>query len=159
MHYRHGIRYALVIPNGYRQERQMLLAWVSPKLTTKQEIRIIIVDDDEAVCNALSRLIRSHAMQAKTFSSSEDFISQVQSKSGIAADCIILDQQMPGLTGLQVQAALRQLKIQLPIVFISALEDPSTEQKALAGGALAFLHKPFRDQDLIRVLKTVINLH
>lgn len=97
-------------------------------------------------------------MHALTFASSEDFISHVQSKPGIAADCLILDQQMPGLTGLQVQAALKQMNIQLPIVFISAHEDPAIMQQAMAAGAVAFLQKPFRNEDLVRVLHTAINL-
>lgn len=126
-------------------------------MTTEKEISIIVVDDDEAVCRALSRLIRSHEMHAEAFTSSEDFMSWIQSKSDVTVDCLILDQQMPGLTGLQVQATLRQLNIQLPIVFISAHDDPVIEQQAMAGGAAAFLHKPCRDGDLIRVLNTVVD--
>lgn len=133
-----------------------IVTWTS-KLIPKEKMTIVIVDDDEAVSQAMGRLVRSHGMRAEVFTSSEDFMSKVYAKSGLAADCLILDEQMPGLTGLQVQAALRQLNIHLPVVFITAHEDPAIREKAMAAGAAAFLHKPFRDKELVRALGKAIN--
>lgn len=92
------------------------------------------------------------------FTSSEEFISKIRANSGLAVDCVILDEQMPGLTGLQVQAALLRSNIQLPVIFITAHEDPAVREKAIAAGALAFLHKPFRDKELIGVLSELISI-
>src|SRR5215831_21177390 len=104
---------------------------------------IAIVDDDESVCRAIKRLVRSLGMEADTFTSAQEFIQIIGGVPWIQIDCIVLDVQMPGLNGLQVQERLLRDGRRIPIVFITAHEEPAVRERALAAGAVAFLNKPF----------------
>ena len=117
---------------------------------------IAIVDDDESVCRALERLVRSLGMAAETYTSGADFIEQVESQPTFNADCVILDVQMPGLNGVEVQAQLRRIRQDIPVVFITAHDDRLSRERALAGGAVAFLRKPCNDSLIIRTLATAL---
>jgi len=118
--------------------------------------QIIIVDDEESVCRAMSRLIRSLGMDARAFTSSQEFVHVMESEPQIAADCVILDVQMPGLSGLQVQAALNLLKTPVPIIFITAHDDADVRERAMTAGAVALLRKPFGEEALIEQLEAAI---
>jgi FixJ family two-component response regulator len=124
-------------------------------VTAKKPL-IAIVDDDESVCRAMERLVRSLGMAAETYASSEDFVEQIESLPSFHLDCVILDVQMPGLNGIEVLARIRRLHKDLPVVFITAHDDRAARERALAGGALAFLRKPCNDALIIQILDAAL---
>ena len=113
---------------------------------------IAIVDDDDSVRRAIERLLRASGMRADSFADGEAFLRSLNGNE-TRPDCVILDVQMPGLTGLDVQARLGGA---LPIVFVTAYDEPSARTQALAAGAAAFLRKPFNDQLLVDTLRAVL---
>jgi FixJ family two-component response regulator len=114
---------------------------------------IAIVDDDESVCRAMKRLVRSLAMDAETFSSGQQFFELLDAMPSFQPDCLVLDVQMPGLNGLDVQNRLKLSRNRMPVIFITAHDDVGVREKALAGGAVAFLRKPFDDELLVKTLR------
>jgi FixJ family two-component response regulator len=116
--------------------------------SNKKSPRIAIVDDDESVCRAVRRLVRSMGMDADTFVSGEEFIDRLEATSPFAPDCVILDVHMPGLSGLEVQERLTRKRRGIPVVFMTAVDDALVRERALAAGAAAFLGKPM-DGDLL----------
>jgi len=119
---------------------------------------IAIVDDDESVCRALKRLVRSLGMDGDTFSSGQAFIDTLQAMPRLRIDCVVLDVQMPDLNGLEVQAKLARSGITIPVIFITAHDEIGLREKALGAGALAFLRKPFNDELLIKTLREALKL-
>ena len=117
---------------------------------------IAVVDDDESVCRALKRLVRSLGMDADTFASGRQFLDLLEAMPSLALDCVVLDVQMPGLNGLQVQEQLTRSGYRFPVIFITAHDDPAVREQALAAGALAFVRKPFNDELLIKTLNVAI---
>ncbi|MGZ8436301.1 MAG: response regulator transcription factor [Candidatus Binatia bacterium] len=122
----------------------------------KRKPLIAIVDDDASVCRALERLVRSLNMNAETFNSGAQFTKFIETVTSFHADCAILDVQMPGMTGLEVQAWLAQAGNALPIIFITAHDEVGVRERALATGAVAFLRKPFDDELLIKTLRAAL---
>ncbi|UCE42356.1 MAG: response regulator [Candidatus Aminicenantes bacterium] len=112
----------------------------------KEKVNIYIVDDDEPVRHALSRLLRSCGFHVLTFSSAQEFLDSV---SPDAQGCLILDVKMSGMDGLELQEKLNSSGWKLPIIFITAYETPQDRKKALVNGAIAFLQKPLNDKDLL----------
>lgn len=106
---------------------------------------IAVVDDDPSVLRALDRLIRSHGALARLFSSAAD---SMQPPGAAAADCLILDVQMPGMGGLDLHERFRERGCRCPVIFITAHEDPDAEARAARSGAAGFLYKPFRNDVL-----------
>jgi FixJ family two-component response regulator len=117
---------------------------------------IAIVDDDESVCRAMERLVRSLGMIAETYASSEDFVNQIESCTSWRPDCVILDVQMPGMNGTEVQVRIRRIHKDIPVIFITAFDDRSARERALAGGAVAFLRKPCNDVLISRALDAAL---
>lgn len=117
---------------------------------------IVIVDDDESVCRALRRLIRSIAMNAETFSSGQNFLDLLDAMPSFQPDCVILDVQMPGMNGLEVQERLARSGKTVPVIFITAHDEVGLREKALAAGAVAFLRKPFNDELLIKTMREAL---
>jgi FixJ family two-component response regulator len=117
---------------------------------------IAVVDDDESVCRALKRLVRSLGMDADTFASGRQFLDLIEAMPSLVVDCVVLDVQMPGLSGLQVQEQLAKSGHRFPVIFITAHDDPLVREQALAAGALAFVRKPFNDELLIKTLNVAI---
>ena len=113
---------------------------------------IAIVDDDESVCRAIKRLVRSLAMDAEIFTSGQQFLDLLEAMPSFRPDCLILDVQMPGLNGLHVQDALAMKASTIPVIFITAHDELGVRDKALSSGAVAFLRKPFNDELLIKTL-------
>jgi FixJ family two-component response regulator len=111
---------------------------------------VIIIDDDPAMRESISSLIRSIGFQAKTLSSVDEF-----RKSGRpnGPACLVLDVRLPGQSGLELQRELAASHIQLPIVFITGHGDIPMSVQAMKGGAIEFLSKPFRDQDLLDAIQ------
>ena len=107
---------------------------------------ISIVDDDESVREAMKGLIRSLGYTAVTFSSAQEFLgSELMDDTA----CLIVDVQMPGMSGIELQSRLISQGVHLPIIFITSFPDPKARADALAAGALGYLSKPFCDEKLI----------
>jgi FixJ family two-component response regulator len=113
---------------------------------------IAIVDDDESVCRAVRRLVRSLPMDAQTFGSGQEFLDLLEAMPSFQPDCLILDVQMPGMNGLEVQVRLAKSGHAIPMIFITAHDEIGVREKAPAMGAVAFLRKPFNDELLIKTL-------
>jgi len=120
---------------------------------------IAIVDDDESVCRAIRRLVRSVAMDAETFKSGRDFLDLLEAMPSFQPDCLILDVQMAGMNGLDVQKSLTQRGNRLPVVFITAHDEVGVREKALQAGAIAFLRKPFNDELFIKTVNQALKLN
>jgi FixJ family two-component response regulator len=117
---------------------------------------IAIVDDDESVCRALKRLVRSLGMDGETFASGQEFLDLIEAMPSFLPDCVVLDVQMPGLNGLEVQERLATNSNPLPVIFITAHDDAAPRERALAAGAVAFMRKPFNDELLIKTLREAL---
>lgn len=107
---------------------------------------VFIVDDDQAFCDALSSLLRSVGLKTKCFSSPREFM--LISRPNISS-CLILDVRLKGMSGLDFQAHLNELKDCIPVIIITAHGDIAMSVRAMRAGALNFLTKPFRDQDIL----------
>jgi len=125
-------------------------------ITEKAKPLIAIVDDDESVRRAIKRLVRSLGMEAETFSSGQAFIDLTEAMPSFHPDCVVLDVQMPGLNGLEVQDQLVQRRSQLPVIFITAHDQVGVRERAMAAGAVAFLRKPFNDELFIKTLRAAM---
>jgi FixJ family two-component response regulator len=115
---------------------------------------IHVVDDDPSVVRALKRLLRSWGMQVRTFASGGEFLSALQRSDD--ADCSVIDVQMPGMTGLEVQAHLNDAGLDVPVIFMTAHETEGVEEQAMRGGAIGFLRKPFADEALVGLIRIAL---
>jgi two-component system, LuxR family, response regulator FixJ len=114
---------------------------------------VIIVDDDEAVRDSLSWLMRSVGLQTKCYASADDLLAvALEAHSG----CVILDIRMPGMSGLELQGVLQQRGCILPIIMISGHADVPMAVRALKAGAFDFIEKPFNDQALLDIVQRAI---
>lgn len=95
-------------------------------------------------------------MEADTFTSGQAFIELIEANPSLQVDCVVLDVQMPGVNGLQVQERLKKSGHRFPIIFITAHDDAVVREQALAAGALGFLRKPFNDELLIKMLSAAL---
>lgn len=125
---------------------------------TKDRLLIAVVDDDASVCRAMKRLIRSLGMNAEAFTSGREFLDFLEAMPSFRPDCVILDIQMPGMSGLEVQEQLIQGSSSLPVIFITAHDEVGVRERALAMGALAFLRKPFNDELIIKTLNAAVKV-
>jgi len=116
---------------------------------------VAIVDDDESVGRSTRRLLRSAGIESETFASGDDFLELRDSMPSYRPDCVILDVQMPGMSGLEVQKRLAGSG--LPIIFITAHDEIGVRERALMAGAVAFLRKPFNDEILIKAVRAALN--
>src|SRR6266567_6933575 len=107
---------------------------------------VAVIDDDQSVREALRGLLETVALKVELFVSVEDFLKRDHSH---APDCIVLDVRLPGPSGLDFQATLASANIHTPIVFITGHGDIPMSVRAMKAGAIEFLTKPFRDQDLL----------
>jgi FixJ family two-component response regulator len=118
----------------------------TPSRAVSAEALVFIVDDDDDVRRALARLFGSVGHQVKVFGSAAEFLG---SKLPDAPSCLVLDVRLPGLSGLDFQAELGKANINIPIIFMSGYGDIPMSVKAMKAGAVDFLTKPFRDQDML----------
>jgi len=125
---------------------------------SKSKPTIAVVDDDASVCRAISRLLRSLGMNADTFTSGHQFIEQIETMPSFHPDCVVLDVQMPGMNGLEVQEFLVRSENPLPVIFITAHDEAGVRERALQAGAVAFLRKPFNEEWFIKTLIEGIEL-
>ena len=114
---------------------------------------ISIIDDDESVRRTTTRLIESFGFRAAAFESAEKFLSSHQLND---ASCLIVDVRMPGMNGLQLQNQLAARGSRIPIIFITAYDDKESRQRAMQAGAVAFLGKPFTDEQLLQWIRSAL---
>jgi FixJ family two-component response regulator len=107
---------------------------------------VFVVDDDEAVRTSLRLLLKSVGLPVETFASAQEFLDQFDPNR---AGCLVLDIRMPGMSGLELQQQLNDRHSIMPIVFITGHGDVPMAVEAMQAGAVDFIQKPFRDQDLI----------
>ena len=115
---------------------------------------VFVVDDDASMREALKNLLRSMGLNVETFGSAKEFLSSQRSK---APGCLVLDVRLPGLSGLDLQRQLTDANIQIPIIFITAHGDIQMSVRAMKAGAVEFLTKPFRDQDLLDAVQQAVD--
>jgi RNA polymerase sigma factor (sigma-70 family) len=120
---------------------------------TEEQPVVFVIDDDASVRDAIEDLLRSVGLGVQTFRSTQDFL---QSKRPDAPGCIVLDVRLPGPSGLEFQRTLNQSDIHLPIVFISGHGDIPMSVRAMKSGAIEFLTKPLREQELLDAIQTGI---
>ena len=114
---------------------------------------ISIVDDDDALRNSLDDLIRSIGFRTQGFPSAEAFLSSNQARDSA---CLILDVRMPGMNGLDLQRQVVAANWRIPIIFITSHADDDARARALEAGAVAFLYKPFREEELLNAINTAL---
>ena len=117
---------------------------------------IAIVDDDESLCSSMSRLLRSLGMDTDTFTSGDEFIERLETVRAFHPDCVVLDVQMPGMNGLEVQELLVRSQNPLPVIFVTAHDEVRIRERALRAGAVAFLRKPFNEEVFVKTLNEAL---
>ena len=116
---------------------------------------VFVIDDDASVRQALQSLLRSVGLQAQVFGSAAEFLN---TKLPDVAGCLVLDVRLPGVSGLDFQGELAKAKIRIPIIFITGHGDIPMSVKAMKAGAVEFLTKPFRDQELLDAVQVALSL-
>ncbi len=114
---------------------------------------VFIVDDDASVRDALERLIRSVGLRVELFGSAQEFLQR--GRPGVPS-CLVLDVRLPGKSGFDLQRELAEANIDIPIIFITGHGDIPMSVRAMKAGAVEFLAKPFRDQDLLDVIQLAL---
>jgi FixJ family two-component response regulator len=125
----------------------------SAKTVASTDPVVFIVDDDDSMRQALARLFYSVKLRVEVFASAQEFL---KSERPDVPSCLVLDVRLPGLSGLEFQAELAKENIRIPIVFISGHGDIPMSVRAMKAGAMDFLVKPFRDQDLLDAVAAAI---
>jgi FixJ family two-component response regulator len=114
---------------------------------------VFVVDDDPAVRRVIKRLLESVGLRVELFGSAEEFR---RSERPNIASCLVLDIRLPGISGLDFQRELAETKVQIPIIFITAHGDIAMAVRAMKSGAVEFLTKPFRHQDLLDAIQQAL---
>jgi len=115
---------------------------------------VLVIDDDQALRESLGRLLRSVGLDVLLYASVQEFLNAGRPNS---AACLVLDVRMPGKSGLDFQRDLAAMDIQLPIIFVTGHGDIPMSVQAMKGGAIEFLTKPFRDQDMLDAIAVGIS--
>ena len=123
-------------------------------LTPHEPPIVHIVDDDDPLRQGLASLLQSVGLNARTYSSPQEFL---QAGSLVTPGCIVLDIRLPGMSGLDFQEQLAELGIRLPVILMTGHGDIPMTVRAMKAGAVDFLPKPFRDQDMIDAVTIAIN--
>jgi FixJ family two-component response regulator len=121
--------------------------------TTEDQPTVFVVDDDASVREAITGILRSVGLRAQTFESPTEFL-RVGAPTG--PGCLVLDVRLPGLSGLDLQHELARANIDIPIVFVTGYGDIPMSVRAMKAGAIEFLTKPFRDQDLLDAIRQAL---
>ena len=122
-------------------------------MTPEETPTVIVVDDDPMIREALGGLMRSVGAHAKTFASVSEFLDEGRPDE---PTCLVLDVRLPGRSGLDLQRELATSNIKIPIIFITAHADIRMSVQAMKEGAIEFLTKPFRDQDLLDAIQLAL---
>jgi FixJ family two-component response regulator len=111
---------------------------------------VAVVDDDASFRKALARLVGLWGYRTATFASAEEYL-----RGSVSTDCLLLDLHLEGMNGLELQSRLIEGGSVVPIIFVTAMDDPVSERRALDAGAVAYLEKPFDEHRLVDVLRAV----
>ena len=115
---------------------------------------VFIVDDDSGMRQAVQDLVESVGLRAESFSTGEEFLKRQRTTD---PSCLVLDVRLPQMSGLDFQRQLTEIGVQIPIIFITAHGDIPMSVRALKSGAVEFLTKPFRDQDLLDAIQQALH--
>jgi FixJ family two-component response regulator len=121
--------------------------------TTENQPTVFVVDDDDSVRDAITGILRSVGLRAETFESPNEFL---RNGAPSGPGCLVLDVRLPGLSGLDLQHELARASIDIPIIFITGYGDIPMTVRAMKAGAVEFLTKPFRDQDLLDAIQQAL---
>ena len=114
---------------------------------------VFVVDDDASLRESLKNLIRSVGLRVEAFPSAQEFL---RSKRPDVPGCLVLDVRLPGLSGLDLQKRMAEADVEIPIIFITGHGDIPMTVQAMKAGAMEFLTKPFRDQDLLDAIQEAL---
>lgn len=120
---------------------------------TNQQSTVFVVDDDPAICEAVTRLIKSVGLRVETFGTTRDYLA---AKRPDGPACLVLDVRLPDVSGLEFQRELAQSGIPIPIIFITGHGDIPMTVRAMKAGAVEFLAKPFRGQELLDAIQEAL---
>jgi FixJ family two-component response regulator len=120
---------------------------------TEADAIVFVVDDDESVRQSLKNLIGSVGLKVQAFASAQEFL---RSKLTDVPGCLVLDVRLPGLSGLDLQKRMVEAGMEMPIIFITGHGDIPMTVRAIKAGAVEFLTKPFRDQDLLDAIQQAL---
>src|SRR6188768_2489234 len=123
------------------------------KEATSGQSIVFVIDDDASLGASVSSLLRSVGLQARVFASTSEFL---QEKRPNVPSCMVLDVRLPGVSGIDFQADLSKRNIHIPIVFMTGHGDIPMTVRAMKAGAVEFLTKPFRDQDLLDAVQLAL---
>ena len=121
---------------------------------TEDQPTVFVIDDDASVREAVKGVVKSVGLQAETFASTQDFLRKWLPEK---PSCLVLDVRMPGLSGLDFQHELTKGNIRIPIIFLTGYGDIPMTVRAMKAGAVEFLTKPFRDQDLLDAIQLALD--
>lgn len=122
-------------------------------MTLANDVTVFLIDDDARMRAALERLLKSVGLHAESFATPQDFLRH---KLPDVACCLVLDVRLPGMSGLEVQRKLNERRVSIPIIFITGHGDIPMTVEAMKSGAVEFLTKPFRDQDLVDAIQQAL---
>jgi FixJ family two-component response regulator len=122
-------------------------------MTAGDTSTIFIIDDDASIRLSIQSLLRSVGLRSEAFASAQEFLSR---HAADGPSCLVLDVRLPGLSGLDFQRQLADASVQIPIIFITAHGDIPMSVRAMKSGAVEFLTKPFRDQDLLDAVQQAL---
>jgi FixJ family two-component response regulator len=114
---------------------------------------IAVVDDDPSMLSAADNLLGAHGFTTLKFSSAQEFLS---SEAAMQSDCLLLDIDLGGSSGFELRQRLKSSHPELPVIFMTALDDEAVRQQAVRAGCVTFLHKPFPAHQLIQAIKSAI---
>ena len=119
----------------------------------KPDATVLVVDDDASVREALGGLVRSAGLSVATYATAQEFLASPRAEG---PSCLVLDVQLPGLSGLDLQRRMAEVNLEIPIIFITGHGDIPTSVRAMKAGAVEFLTKPFGDDDLLAAIHEAI---
>ncbi len=116
------------------------------------KINIAVIDDDEALCRSLSRFLRAAGMHPSSYLSAENFLAD---ENHSRFDCLVLDIQLGGMSGLKLQKRLAAAGDKTPVIIVTAHDDPEIRAEALAGGCAAFFNKNDSGEDVLQAIRRI----
>lgn len=122
-------------------------------MKNQQAIKVAVVDDDASLCRAVKRLLSAAGIECDCFLSAEEFLER-----GNGADCLLLDVQLGGMSGFELQRKLTEEGREIPIVFVTAHDEPEARQQALNGRCAAFLRKTDPAQTILDAIRSAAEL-
>jgi FixJ family two-component response regulator len=125
-------------------------------MTPADDGTVFVIDDDARMRAALERLLKSVGLHAESFAKPQDFLRH---KLPDVPSCLVLDVRLPGISGLELQRKLNEMGVTIPIIFITGHGDIPMTVEAMKSGAVEFLTKPFRDQDLVDAIQHALKRH